>query len=82
MIVDRIRGFLENIMELGLFGAIRLTISEKVRKIKEFLGYSLEYEININENIDYIEEKEQSAERETETSQLDLLRLRFRMNPI
>ena len=82
--IERIRGFLQNVMELGLIGAIKYSISEKIRTIKEFIGYSdLKYSINNTENIDYEENIDYTEEtEERESSPSDLLRFRFRMNPI
>ena len=85
MMIERIKGFLENIREYGVLGAIKYSINEKVRKVKEFLGFTeLEYTFsnnNINEIIDYVEEKEEHEEKETERER-ELIRFRFRMNPI
>ena len=79
--LERIRCFLESVREFGVIGAIKFAIAERIKRVKEFLGYSeLEYAFsnnNINEIIDYTEEKEEHEET-AKPSVSD----RFKMNPI
>ena len=83
--LERIRGFLQNVREFGLLEAVKISIRSKIEGIKSVLGYSdLEYAFsnnNINEIIDYVEEKEEHEEKETERER-ELIRFRFRMNPV
>ena len=74
--------FVELVKELGILSALKISFMNKIESIKQYLGFTNipDEKSEETEELEYTYEYEEKEERESSPS--DLLRFRFRMNPI